>query len=372
MSNPRQPRRTPVEQPGAIEQSGLAEQFGLAEQSGSVEQAAFVKRSALVKQSKSSLATLRAYLAYLRVEKGLRPGSCEAYSRDLLQFAEFLETGHKAPPAATREDVTGFMRHLGEHGVSARTTARKLSCLRGFYRWLLLDGIVHHDPTLHLDSPARWKVLPKSLAEQEISSMLEQAGQPGGGTSARGRASDRLAQAVQLRNKALLELLYSSGLRVSEASGLNVADLDLDAGRVRVRGKGDKERLLPLGAAAVSALQAYLAADATPGRLALRGSAHTPAVQHRLFLSTRGRLLSRQAIGLIVKGANPQATPHMLRHSFATHMVDHGADLRTVQTLLGHADIATTQVYTHVALGRLKTVHRLHHPREQRRAKAGE
>ena len=306
----------------------------------------------------TTLDLLRAYGMHLRVEKGLRPLSCEAYQGDLLLYAEFLEQRHVTPLDARRQEVSGFMRHLAEHGVSARAAARKLSCLRGFYRWLLRDGRVKHDPTLHLDAPATWKVLPRALAESEVTAMLDRAALP---AASAGRLS---RPAAQLRDRALLELLYGSGLRVSEAAGLNVADLDLDRGQLRVRGKGDKERLLPLGAQAIKALEAYL----ERGRASLLGARRKPGRQaDRLFLSTRGGPLARQAIGLIVKAAHPAASPHMLRHSFATHMVDHGADLRTVQTLLGHADIATTQVYTHVALGRLKAVHRLHHPREQRR-----
>jgi integrase/recombinase XerD len=273
---------------------------------------------------------LKAYGAYLRVEKGLRPLSCEAYGRDLLQFAEFLEERRQALAGARQEDVSGFMRHLSEHGVSARSSARKLSCLRGFYRWLLLDKRVAHDPTLHMDSPAAWTVLPKSLAESEIRSMLERAALPAGRVS-RTAAGRAVGAAALARDRALLELLYGSGLRASEAADLNVADLDLDAGRLRLCGKGDKERLLPLGAQAVRALGEYLGG----GRSVLAGSGRqNKAALHRLFLSTRGGRLSRLAIGRIVKAANPHASPHMLRHSFATHMVDHGADLRTVQTLL--------------------------------------
>ena len=297
---------------------------------------------------------LRAYGTYLLVEKGLRPLSCQAYAADLLQFAEFLEEHGKQPVGARQEDVTGFVHHLSEHGVSARSIARKLSCLRGFFRWLLLDGRITHDPTLHLDSPTGWKVLPKSLAESEVTSMLEREG-------------PSASPAARRRDQAILELLYGAGLRVSEAADLNAADLDLAAGQLRVRGKGDKERVLPLGRQAVQALDVYLR-EARPSLLA-RAHSHEAHARDRLFLSTRGRPLLRQAIGRIVKEANIHATPHMLRHSFATHMVDHGADLRTVQTLLGHADIATTQVYTHVALSRLKTAHRLHHPREQSHAR---
>ncbi len=313
----------------------------------------------------STLDLLASYVAYLRVERGLRPLSCEAYQRDLLQFSEYLGSLHQTPANARQESVSGFLRHLAEHGISARSAARKLSCLRGFYRWLLLDKRVTHDPTLHLDSPSTWTVLPKSLAESEITIMLDHAAAPPT-HKAKTAAARALAGAAQLRNKALLELLYGSGLRASEASDLNVADLDLAAGRLRVRGKGDKERLLPLGVQTIAALGKYLA-DGRPVLVAAARKRERKSGTHRIFLSTRGGPLLRLAIGNIVKATNPKASPHMLRHSFATHMVEHGADLRTVQTLLGHVDITTTQVYTHVALGRLKTVHRLHHPREQRR-----
>jgi integrase/recombinase XerD len=288
---------------------------------------------------------LRGHGNYLAVEKGLRPLTREAYGCDLLQFAEFLETAGVLLVEARQQHISGFLKHLAEHAVTSRTAARKLSCLRGFYRWLLLDGIITHDPTIHLDSPASWKVLPKSLAQSEVSGMLDRAALAVGSTAARDRA--------------ILELLYAGGLRVSEVSDLRVTDLGLEAGRVLVRGKGDKERIVPLGRLALEALEAYLALDRD------RLGARSRPAENRLFLSTRGRALSRQAIWKLVKSADRGASPHTLRHSCATHMVEGGADLRTVQTLLGHADIATTQVYTHVALGRLKAVHRRHHPREQ-------
>ena len=294
--------------------------------------------------------TMREYLAYLRVEKGLRPLSCEAYQSDLLQFAEYLEKENGLLAAAKHEQVAGFLRHLNKHGVESRSAARKLSCLRGFYRWLLLDKRIQRDPTIHLESPSAWKVLPKSLAQSEVSEMLDRAGM---------QAEHPEADAIALRDRAILELLYAGGLRVSEVTGLNVADLNLDAGRVLVRGKGDKERIVPLGRAAVEAIEKYLAQARTS---LLKKSRATG----RLFLSVRGEGLTRQWIWQLVKSSDSHASPHMLRHSCATHMVEHGADLRTVQTLLGHADIATTQVYTHLALGRLKTVHRQHHPRAKR------
>jgi integrase/recombinase XerD len=291
---------------------------------------------------------LRDYLDYLRVEKGLRPLSCEAYERDLLQFAEYLGEHSATLLDATQNRVAGFLEHLAKHNVESRSAARKLSCLRGFYRWLLLDKRIRRDPTLNLESPATWKVLPKSLAVCEVDAMLDHAGLAAGHPQ---------ADAIALRDRAILELLYAAGLRVSELTGLNVADLSLDAGRALVRGKGDKERIVPLGRASVEALELYL----KQGRSAL---AKKPSA--RLFLSSRGLPLSRAWVWHLVKQSNSHASPHMLRHSCATHMVERGADLRTVQTLLGHADIATTQVYTHLALGRLKAVHRQHHPRARR------
>ncbi|HVW78348.1 MAG TPA: tyrosine recombinase [Alloacidobacterium sp.] len=290
------------------------------------------------------------YMTYLRVEKGLRPLSCEAYERDLLQFSEYLERENLLLMTARQKDVAGFLEHLRTHAVELRSMARKLSCLRGFYKWLLLDKRIHHDPTVNLESPDAWKVLPKSLASTEVSAMLERAATA---------AEHPEADAIALRDRAILELLYAGGLRVSELTGLCVADLSLDAGRALVRGKGDKERIVPLGAPCVQALAAYL----ERGRPSLAG--HARGV-NQLFLSARGKPLSREWVWKLVKSNDSQASPHKLRHSCATHMVEHGADLRTVQTFLGHADIATTQVYTHLALGRLKAVHRMHHPRAKR------
>ena len=291
---------------------------------------------------------LREYLAYLRVEKGLRPLSCEAYACDLLQFGEYLEQQTATLQGAARRHVAGFLEHLTQHGVESRSAARKLSCLRGFYRWLLLDKRIRIDPTLNLESPATWKVLPKSLAVTEVGAILKRA---------ESAALAPQADAVALRDRAILELLYAAGLRVSELTGLNVADLSLEAGRALVRGKGDKERIVPLGRAAIEAIRLYL----ERGRPSLE---KRPA--SRLFLSARGQGLSRGWVWKLVKRCDAAASPHRLRHSCATHMVERGADLRTVQTLLGHADIATTQVYTHLALGRLKAVHRQHHPRATR------
>ena len=304
----------------------------------------------------ANLALLKDYQSFLRVEKGLRPLTCEAYLGDLRTFAEFLEGRHGVLVTAMQQDVAGFLEHLRTHGIDSRSAARKLSCLRGFYKWLLLDRRIHHDPTVNIESPKAWKVLPKSLAEPEVTEMLERAAMA---------AHHPQARATALRDRAILELLYGGGLRVSEVTSLNTSDLGLDLGRVQVRGKGDKERIVPLGRAAVESLEEYMAlgrphlariSTARRGYLS-RGE------QARLFLSLRGMPLTRQWVWHLVKLADPSATPHKLRHSCATHMVEHGADLRSVQTLLGHADISTTQVYTHLALGRLKNVHRQFHPR---------
>jgi integrase/recombinase XerD len=297
--------------------------------------------------------TVREFVAYLRVEKGMRPATCEAYRRDLEQFAEHVEGRDGLLMTATQADVSGFMEGMRGHGVESRSIARKLSCLRGFYRWLLMDKRIAHDPTVNIETPASWKVLPKSLAEGEVAEMLERVG-----VAARAADADGLA----LRDHAILELLYAGGLRVGEICSLRVEDLHLDQARAQVRGKGDKERIVPLGRSAVEALERYLKLG-RPGLV--RGG-----LQRALFLSVRGNALTRQWVWEMVRSTNRHASPHKLRHSCATHMVEHGADLRSVQTLLGHADIATTQVYTHVALGHLKQVLREHHPRGKRRRAA--
>ena len=309
--------------------------------------------------SRNNLGLLKDFESYLRVEKGLRPLTCEAYLSDLRVFAEFLEGRNALLITASESDVSALLEHLRGHGIDSRSAARKLSCLRGFYKWLLLDRRIHHDPTVNIESPKAWKVLPKSLAEPEVTEMLERAAMA---------ASHPQAKATALRDCAILELLYAGGLRVSEVTTLATSDLMLDTGRVQVRGKGDKERIVPLGRTALLALEQYL----REGRPHLDRISTTRRSQSqrldraRLFLSLRGMPLTRQWIWHLVKRMNSSTSPHGLRHSCATHMVEHGADLRSVQIMLGHADISTTQVYTHLALGRLKAVHRMHHPRGKR------
>ena len=218
--------------------------------------------------------------------------------------------------------------------------------------------------SVNIESPKAWKVLPKSLAEAEVAEMLDRAAMA---------AAHPQAKATSLRDRAILELLYAGGLRVSEVTALSTGDLALDAGRVHVRGKGDKERIVPLGRIAVEALEIYLS-EGRPHLARISSNRRVQGAQadlsrqnaSRLFLSLRGMPLTRQWVWHLVKAADDYASPHRLRHSCATHMVEHGADLRSVQLLLGHADISTTQVYTHLALGRLKTVHRTYHPRATR------
>ncbi len=297
-----------------------------------------------------NLRLLKEYATYLRVERGLRPNSCLAYNRDLNQFAEFLEKSNQVLLRATTQDLRDFIEDLRRNAVESRSIARKLSGLKGFYKWLLLDKRVTHDPTLNIDAPGAWKILPKSLSESEVGGMLERTANA---------ANSPDADSIALRDHAILELLYAGGLRVGEICALRIEDVRLDQQRAQVRGKGDKERIVPLGRRAIEAIEAYL----ERGRPKLANAAQ--GVQRTVFLSVRGNALTRQWVWEMVRNCSDgkTASPHKLRHSCATHMVEHGADLRSVQTFLGHADIATTQIYTHVALGHLKAVHRKHHPR---------
>jgi integrase/recombinase XerD len=301
---------------------------------------------------------LAGFVDYLKVERGLAPLSVEAYSRDLKQFAAFLQRNRpsRTLPHARREDVRRFLDHMFSEQADGRSVARRLSALRQFYRYLLLDRVIEQDPTLNIDTPRQWKVLPKSLSRSETESLMT--------SSARDpRHTGALQIALAARDRAILELLYGGALRVSEVIGVALTDLKIEQGYVLVRGKGDKERIVPLGRAAVEALQAYLSG----ARAVLAGKRSSALV----FIARGARRLSRQRVWQMVRAASQAggrlASPHMLRHSCATHMVENGADLRTVQTILGHADISTTQVYTHVAMDRLKAVFLKHHPRAKKR-----
>ena len=302
-----------------------------------------------------------AFLDYLRIEKGLAPLSIRAYSTDIGQFAEFLEKRKQTLLTARRNDVREFLQQLFSHQVEGRSVGRKLSGLRHLYRYLLLDAKIDHDPTLNLESPKQWKVLPKSLARDEIEKTLAAPHTP----RATGRAPTPEQSALAARDRAMLEVFYAGALRVSELISVKLEDLKFEAGYMLVRGKGDKERVAPLGRSAQDALREYLQ-QARPA-LVQGKSALSPARSPLLFIARGGRKLTRQRVWQMVRaasaGSGRSASPHMLRHSCATHMVENGADLRTVQTILGHAEISTTQIYTHLALDRLRTVYQKHHPR---------
>src|SRR5215470_824612 len=305
--------------------------------------------------SEANARVLSTFTDYLKVEKGLAPLSVSAYTTDILQFAEFLEGRKRSVTSARRNDVRDFIQQLFSNGVDGRSVGRKLSALRHLYRHLLVDGKIDHDPTLNIDSPKQWKVLPKALARDEMEKTL---------AAPRAASDSRLAQAVASRDRAMLEVFYAGALRVSEIVHAKLEDLKLETGYILVRGKGDKERIVPLGKSAQESLTEYLGTS----RRTLAGTKTSPY----LFLARGAHKLTRQRVWQMVKStsraAGRSASPHMLRHSCASHMVENGADLRTVQTILGHADISTTQVYTHLALDRLKTVYQKHHPRAKAKA----
>jgi integrase/recombinase XerD len=298
---------------------------------------------------------LSAFLDYLKVEKGLAPLTVSAYTTDICQFAEFLEGRKRVLATAQRIHVRDFIQQLFSNGVDGRSVGRKLSALRHLYRHLLVDGKIDHDPTLNIDSPKQWKVLPKALARDEMEKTL---------SAPRAASESKLAHAIASRDRAMLEVFYAAALRVSEIVQAKLEDLKLEAGYLLVRGKGDKERIVPLGKSAQQSLESYLA----EGRPVLSAGRSSPY----LFLARGAHKLTRQRVWQMVKAASAtsgrSASPHMLRHSCASHMVENGADLRTVQTILGHADISTTQIYTHLALDRLKTVYQKHHPRAKTKA----
>ncbi|MBI5016865.1 MAG: site-specific tyrosine recombinase XerD [Deltaproteobacteria bacterium] len=292
-------------------------------------------------------ALLDLFLDYLRVERGLSRHTVDAYRRDVETFLGHLRrAGVDGPPAAKGRDVLSFLKSQRESGRSARTLARRLSALRTLYRFLLREGLAAASPLERLESPRLWKTLPHTLSRQEASAVVEVP--DGEGPAA-------------LRDRAILEVLYATGLRVSEVSNLTLDQLDLTMGFVRTVGKGSKERLVPLGSRAQEAVAAYLAAG-RPRLLKQRRAAH-------VFVSRLGRRLSRQSVWKVVKaacrraGVSGGASPHTLRHSFATHLLEGGADLRSLQMMLGHADLATTQIYTHVTRERLRELVSRHHPR---------
>ncbi len=294
--------------------------------------------------------TVNAFLNYLKVEKGLAQNTMAAYSLDLAKFAAFAAKRSRGLTAIRRDDIVDFLASLYRQKLDSRSVARHLVTLRNFFRFALREGGIQTDPTLNLESPKVRKTLPGFLRLEEVDRLLEQP---------------NLGTPLGVRDKALLELLYSTGLRVSELVGLRVGDLEMRAGCLRCIGKGDKERLVPVGRKALAAVEQYLT-DSRPVLLRMRRQA--PAVPF-LFVNRLGGKLSRVGVWKILAGYGRRAglrarlTPHKLRHSFATHLLERGADLRSVQLMLGHADISTTQIYTHVVEERLKHIYKAHHPR---------
>ena len=291
------------------------------------------------------------FLSYLELERGLSRNTLNAYRTDLLQYGEFLSEHELDALAARPADIGDFLADLatgnGRPACSASTVHRKTACLRSFYKHLRRDELIGDDPTASLSAPRRAKKLPQVLNYAEVQQLL---------------AAPRGSHPTTLRDRALLEAMYACGLRASETIGLEMTDIDLEEGLLRARGKGSKERIVPLGRKAVAAVAAYLRG----GRPKL-----VPADRHeaRLFVNFRGGPLSRQGLYKIVQrhareaGLSGRMSPHTLRHSFATHLLAGGCDLRAVQEMLGHADIATTQMYTHLSGERLKEVYFEAHPR---------
>ncbi|MBE3552914.1 MAG: site-specific tyrosine recombinase XerD [Kyrpidia tusciae] len=287
------------------------------------------------------------FIRYLAIEKGLAPSTLGSYRSDLEDFSDFLQrTGCGDWPETGRRHIVAYLAHLQKLGRAPATVSRHMASLRSFYQFLSREGLIEVDPTGQLDSPKADKRLPRVLNVEEVERLL---------------AAPEGLTPMALRDRAMLEMLYATGVRVSELVSLNVTDVNLNMGYVKCYGKGSKERIVPLGSAALEAVHAYL----TRGRAGLLKNGDPGA----LFVNHQGKRLTRQGFWKILKkyartaGIQKAITPHTLRHSFATHLLENGADLRAVQEMLGHADISTTQIYTHVTQTRLKDVYERTHPR---------
>jgi len=286
------------------------------------------------------------YLGALQSERGASRNTLAAYRRDLDDYLKHLRSQRLDATAAAPDDVVGWIEQLRRRGLAPSSVARRLSAVRGFYRHLLRDGAVRRDPTEHLDTPRTTRPLPRALSRESAGALVE--------------APDTRRPAG-VRDRAILEMLYATGMRASECLGLSLEDLNLSAGYVVCMGKGGKQRLVPVGGEALEWTRRYLR-DVRPRDARRRDCG-------RLFVNPRGGPLSRQSLWTLVRraaasaGLKRRVSPHVLRHSFATHLLEGGADLRAVQAMLGHADIGTTQIYTHLSKSRLREIYKRHHPR---------
>lgn len=290
------------------------------------------------------------FFHYLKIERGLADNTLVSYKNDLIQYSHFIkEKAYQDWQDVEKEDITQFLTKVKHSGKSSSTIARMISSIRSFHQFLIREQLTDHDPSLHMETPKQSRLLPEILSTAEIDILLDING----------------SKPLDLRNKAMLELMYATGLRVSELVTLNVSDLHLSMGFVRCFGKGGKERIIPLGELAIQALEVYVHSAREE---LLKNNTTEPA----LFLNNQGKSLSRQGFWKIIKqialenGLTKPISPHMLRHSFATHLLENGADLRSVQEMLGHADISTTQIYTHITKTRLKDMYDQFHPRAQK------
>lgn len=285
----------------------------------------------------------REFLSYLQVERGLAKNSISSYKRDMAKLKEFAESEGLDLVEMSRTDLRGFIASLSRSGLSSSSVIRTISAVRGFYKFLLIDGHIEEHPAEDLDTPMKGFYLPKFMTEEEVESLLNQPD---------------VTQAIGLRDRAILEMMYASGLRVSEAANLRIDDVDIDSGVLTCKGKGGKERKVPLGKSAVEWLKSYLSERRRKEHIEMRN----------LFVTSIGRPINRQTIFSFIKVYAEKAglediSPHTLRHSFATHLLQRGADSRSVQAMLGHADISTTQIYTHITDQHLRKTYEKFHPR---------
>ncbi|HZT59302.1 MAG TPA: site-specific tyrosine recombinase XerD [Pyrinomonadaceae bacterium] len=294
---------------------------------------------------------IREYLSFVRVEKGLSKNSVESYSRDLARLKAWAERAKCEPQSLDKTSMTRFMMSLTREGLSPRSVSRMLSSVRGFFRFLLLDGHIKSDPTADLVSPQAAQKLPNFLTQEQVERLIEtpDTDTPEG-----------------VRDRAMIELLYATGLRVSELVGLKTSSVNVDSGLLSCTGKGSKQRSVPVGRSAIQWLQRYESA---------RRSLLAGRESQMLFVGYLGRPVTRHTFWAVLKKYAEKAglrnvSPHVLRHSFATHLLEHGADTRSVQAMLGHSDLATTQIYTHVTGERLRSVYEKHHPRAKRDGEA--